>query len=102
MEIDDKIVTNFDLLKKYVEEKGYGFVFITHLNKRYGSYIKYCEEIGFTPNFSSHNPKYSRQYFIDKAKNKEPAIRVFTDNEQRALYKYFRGGIKELKMEILK
>ena len=78
----------------------YGGTFIFHLYKKYNSYIKYCNQLGFNPNFSNHNPKYSREYFINKAKGKTPSIRIFTVNEGRALYKYFKGGIKELKIEV--
>jgi len=74
----------------------YGGGFIFHLSKRYGSYIKYCNQIGLNPNFSNFNPKYSREYFINKAMDKEPSIRIFTSNEGRAFYKYFKS-IDELK-----
>lgn len=75
----------------------YGNVFLTHLYKRYGSYIKYCNEIGMNPNYSNFNPKYNREYFIEKALSNEPSIRAFTSNEGRAFYKYFKG-INELKL----
>jgi len=80
----------------------YGGGFIFHLNKKYRSYVKYCYQIGLNPNYSNFNPKYSREYFIEKSMNKSPSIRIFTINESRALYKYFKGGIKELKVEVQK
>jgi len=80
-------------------KKRYGGTFLFHLHKRYGSYIKYCNEIGFEPNFSNYNPKYSKQYFIEKALSNEPSLRIFTTNEEKALYKFFKGEIKELKRE---
>ena len=89
-----KVPTLIDLKERY----GGGFIF--HLHKRYGSYITYCHKMGWIPNFSSHNPKYSREYFIEKSKNKTPSIKIFTVNEQRALYKYFPKGIKELRREV--
>lgn len=80
----------------------YGGGFIHHLHKRYRSYVTYCKENGFDPNFSNYNPKYSREYFIKKAQDKQPSIRIFTINEVRALYRYFPNGIKELKEELKK
>ena len=91
-----KTPTLIDLKKRY----GGGFIF--HLHKRYGSYVQYCREQGFEPNFSNHNPKYSRQYFIEKALSNEPSIRIFTQSESRNLYVYFKGGIKELRKEVNK
>jgi len=78
----------------------YGNAFIFHLYKRYNSYIKYCNKIGFNPNFSNFNPKYSREYFMEKALSNECSLRIFTVNESRALYKYFPNGINELKQSI--
>jgi hypothetical protein len=75
----------------------YGGAMIFHLSKRYGSYIKLCHDIGLTPNFSNFYPKYSKQYFIEKALNGEPTVRNFTVTESRNLYKYFKGGFRELK-----
>ena len=75
----------------------YGGAFIFHLHKRYGSYVKYCHQIGMNPCYSSFNPKYSREYFIEKAKGKVTTMRIFTINEGRAFYKYFKGGINELR-----
>jgi len=87
-------------LTQLKERYGGGFIF--HLHKRYGSYIKYCNEAGLNPNYSNFNPKYSREYFIEKANGKTPSIRLFTVNEGRALYKYFPKGINELKREVNK
>ena len=83
-------------------QKEYGGGFIFHIHKRYASYIKLCRDLDIQPLYSNHNPKYSRQYFIEKALSNEPSIRIFTTNESRALYKYFKGGIKELKQIIEK
>lgn len=80
----------------------YGFGFVTLLHKRYGSYVSYCRENGFDPNFSNYNPKYSRNYFIEKSKGKIPSINIFNVNEQRGFYRCFPKGINELKMEVLK
>lgn len=91
-----KTPTLIDLKERY----GGGFIF--HLNKRYGSYVKYCNQIGMNPCYSNFNPKYSREYFIEKAKGKTPSIRIFTINESRALYKYFPKGINELREEVNK
>lgn len=90
-----KTPTLIDLKNKY------GQAFIFHIHKRYGSYVKYCEDMGFVPNFSNHYPKYSKEYFVKKAMNKKPSIRIFTRNEGRALYKYIKGGIPELKQIVL-
>lgn len=77
----------------------YGRSITWHIHKRYGSYIKYCHQINMEANYSSFNPKYSREYFIEKALSNYPAIRIFTVNEGRAFYKYF-NGIKDLKKTI--
>jgi len=79
----------------------YGEAFIYHLYKRYNSYVKYCNNVGFIPNFSNHNPKYSKEYFVKKAMDKEPSIRIFTESEGRNLYKYIKGGIPELKQLVI-
>lgn len=76
----------------------YGAVIMTNLALRFGSYVKLCKDMGFEPNISNHNPKYSREYFIDKIKSKDSTIRILTVNESRALYRYFPGGINELKI----
>jgi hypothetical protein len=80
----------------------YGAGFIFQLHKRYSSYINYCNSIGFEPNFSNYNPKYSREYFIEKALSNEPSLRIMTTNESRAFYRYFDGGIRELRKEVEK
>jgi len=80
----------------------YGGAFLFHLHKRYRSYVKYCYQIGLNPCYSNFNPKYSREYFIEKARGKTPSIRIFTINEFKALYKYFKGGINELREEVNK
>ena len=78
----------------------YGGIFITNLHNRYGSYVKLCRDSNWEVNFSNHNPKYSRKYFIDKVGDKKPSTRLFTLNESRALYKYFPKGINELKKAV--
>lgn len=99
LELKDKL-NKTPTLTELKNEYGNGFIFQIH--KRYGSYVKLCKDLDFNPNFSNHNPKYSREYFLEKAKQEEPSLRIFTRNESRALYKYFKGGINELKSEILK
>jgi len=54
-------------------------------------------KIIFESELKKHNPKYSREYFIEKALSNEPSIRIFTESEARKLYKYIKGGIPELK-----
>lgn len=78
----------------------YGARFSVLVHKRFNSYVKLCKDMNLDPNFSNHNPKYSREYFLEKALSNEASIRIFTLNESRALYKYFKGGIKELKKEV--
>jgi uncharacterized Zn finger protein (UPF0148 family) len=108
-------VCNLQIMQKVIELKDelgktptltqlrdrYGFNLITNLHSRYGSYIKLCRDMGMEVNFSSYNPKYSREYFIEKALSNEPSIRIFTDNEGRAFYKYFKG-IRELRQIVSK
>ena len=79
----------------------YGLTIMWHIHKRYGSYIKYCHQINMEANYSSFNPKYSKEYFIEKALSNEPSIRIFTDNESRAFYNYFKG-IRELRQVVSK
>lgn len=74
----------------------YGAGMMPLIHNRYGSYIKLLKENGITPNFSNFNPKYSREYFIEKFKDVEPSHRLLTINEGRALYRFFKS-IKELK-----
>ena len=77
----------------------YGGGIVTILHKRYQSYIKVCHNLGLEANYSSHNPKYSREYFLEKALSNEPSFRIFTTNEGRALYRWFKS-IAELKKEV--
>lgn len=79
----------------------YGSVIMTNLSQRFGSYIELCRDMELTPNNSNWNPKYSREYFIEKALSNDAEIRIFTTNESRAFYKYFKGGIKELRKIVL-
>jgi hypothetical protein len=76
-------------------KEAYGMGFIFQMRKRYPSYIAYCKHLGFEPNISNFNPKYSRDYFILKGLSKSPYLRILTLNESRALYKHFKGGVKE-------
>ena len=85
-----KTPTLIDLKERY----GAGMMSLIH--SRYKSYIGYCQTIGIEPGFSNHNPKYSREYFIEKALSNEPSIRIMTTNESKAFYRYFKG-INELK-----
>lgn len=78
----------------------YGSGMMTLLFMRYGGYLALLRSMGITPNFSNYNPKYSREYFIEKALSNEPRIRIFTTNEGRAFYRFFKGGIKELRVEV--
>lgn len=89
-----KTPTLIDLKKEY----GGGFIF--HIHKRYASYVKFCHNQGLEPCFSNHNPKYSQEYFIEKGLSNEPSLRILTTNEGRALYKYFKGGVKEWKKAV--
>lgn len=71
----------------------YGAGIIKILSLRYGSYLKVCKEMNFKPVYSNQNPKYSKVYFIKRAKEiskkKKLQIRDFTVSEQRAFYRYF-------------
>jgi len=89
-----KTPTLIDLKNEY----GGGFIF--HIHKRYRSYVKFCWKIGLKPVTSNHNPKYSKAYFIKKGLSAEPSIRILTTNEGRALYKYFKHGVKEWKKAV--
>lgn len=83
--------------------KRYGCAFVFHLHKRYGSYVKYCQDLGFDANYSNFNPKYTKEYFIEKALSNEPTMRIFTLNEYAGLRRHFgnltnlRKFIKEMK-----
>jgi len=100
LQIIEKILDLKDRLKKTPTlidlKKEYGGAFIFHIHKRYNSYIGLCHQLNLSPNFSNYNPKYSKEYFIEKALSNEPSLRIFTSNEKRAFYKYF-SSIKELK-----
>jgi hypothetical protein len=87
--MNGKTPTLIDLHKEY----GRGFIWQFH--KRYSGYLNFCKENGLELNYSSHNPKYSREYFIEKGLSNEASIRILTTNEGRALYKYFKGGVNE-------
>lgn len=78
----------------------YGAAFIFHIHKRHQSYIKLCRQLKLEPNYSNYNPKYSKEYFIEKGLSNEPTHRILTINEGRYLYKYFKGGVKEWKKAI--
>jgi hypothetical protein len=76
----------------------YGWGIMASIHSTYGSYIKVCNRLGLTANFSNYSPKYSREYFLEKALSNEPSFRIFTRNESRALYRWFKS-IKELQKE---
>jgi len=106
LQIKDRILKLHEQLGKTPTlidlSKVYGAGFMTLLRSRYGSYIQLCKNLGLEPGFSKFNPKYSREYFIEKAMNNEPSIRIYTINEGRALYKYFKGGIKEIRQIVMR
>lgn len=81
-------------------QEEYGKTIMWHIHKRYSSYITLCKNLGLEPAFSNFNPKYSREYFIEKGLSNEPSLRILTTNEGRALYKYFKGGVPEWKFII--
>ena len=95
-EMNGKTPTLLDLKDRY------GAIIMTLLHERFGSYVQLCRKIGLDPVTSRANPKYSREYFIEKILSNEPNFRIFTVNEGRALYKYFPGGMKELKEFVAK
>jgi len=64
----------------------YGSGIITLMHKRYGSYVRYCKQLGLEPNISNYNPLYTREYFIEKALSNEANTRIYTVNEMRGLY----------------
>lgn len=106
LQIADKILKLRDKLNKTPSlidlKEEYGAGFIHHIHKRYSSYIKLCRQLGMKPITSSHNPKYSREYFIEKFLDEEPNHRLMTVTESRNMYKYFKDGIKELKQAVEK
>jgi len=71
-----------------------------HIHKRYGSYIKLCRKLNLEPLYSNYNPKYSKEYFIQKGLSNVPSIRILTQSEGRHLYHYFKGGVGEWKQAI--
>jgi len=97
LQVTDKIMKLFIKLNKtpsLIELKDeYGFGIITLLRRRYGSYIEACKNFGLIPLFSNHNPKYSREYFINKRKESLKVLfsEIFDSNEQRAFYKHFKS-----------
>ncbi len=106
LQIMDRILKLRDKLGKTPTlidiKKEYGAGFVGHIHKRYGSYIKLCHENGMIPVHSSLNPKYSKEYFIEKGLSNEVSHRILTINEGRALYKYFKGGVNEWKKAVEK
>jgi len=96
-------------LTELIDEYGGGFAYAIH--NTYGSYIKLLRNNGMEPVTSSHNPKYSKKYFIQMGVNaimdgKElKGTHILSINEQRYVYKYFpsqtewkKAVIKELIM----
>lgn len=80
-------------LVEVLDEYGQGTVSV--LYARYGSYIDYVRSLGMVANFSNFNPKYSKEYFVDKGVNEArlgnvvAVKKIFNESEQRNLYKYF-------------
>lgn len=82
----------------------YGGGFSTLIHNRYKSYIDYIQSLNMTPLFSSHNPKYSYEFFIEKAKEsirgrQDFSIKkIFTQYEQRRIYHFFGswGNLKSI------
>ena len=105
LQICDKVMKLKDKLRKTPTlidlQNEYGNVFIGHINKRYKSYIKLCQKLEMTPNFSNYYPKYSREYFIEKGMSIYPSIRNLTRGEGRALYRYFKS-VKDWKKAVEK
>lgn len=83
-------------LTQIIEKYGGGFAGIIH--NRYGGYIKLVKMLGMKPLPSSHNPTYSRKYFVDRgivfAKEGKMLIprQLFSTNEERSLLKYFKSS----------
>lgn len=76
----------------------YGAGTITLLHYRYGSYIKFVRSLGLVPVFSSYNPKYSKEYFINAVRLAQKAgiekialSKIFDENEQRAFYNHYKS-----------
>ena len=82
-------------------QKKYGDAFVGLLAKRFRSYINVCSRLEMEAYFSKVNPKYSREYFIEKALSNPNSEKVFDINESRAIYKYIKGGMTELNEIIL-
>jgi len=105
LQIKDRILKLKEKLRKTPSlidlKKEYGGGFIFHIYKRYQSYIRLCRNLDFEPVTSKDNPKYSKAYFIEKGLSAEPSIRILTTNEGRALYNYFKHGVKEWKEAVM-
>jgi len=98
LKLSDKLGKTPSLIDLQTE---YGKSIMWHIHKRYSSYITLCKKLGLDPCFSNFNPKYSREYFLEKGLSNEPSIRILTTNESRALYRYFKG-VKDWKNTIKK
>ena len=73
----------------------YGSVIQGHIRNKFGSYIKLCRREGLEPRTSNYNPKYSRAYFIHRARGypKSMPLKYFLSaNEQRAMLRYFKNA----------
>lgn len=88
-------------------QKEYGGGFIGAIRVRYGSYIALVRRLGYTPLPSSHNPKYSKEFFVQKGvkavtkENKQlKLMHIFSESESRHIYRYC-GSWKKLQRAIL-
>lgn len=97
LKLADKMGTTPSLIDMTME---YGSTVSYHIRRKFQSYISLCRRLKLIPVYSSRNPKYSRQYFINKimeAPIEMPIKDILSSNEDRAMYRYFKGGAKELK-----
>lgn len=111
LQVVDKIRILADKLGKtptlleIIAEYGAGFSFAIH--KRHGGYIALLKKMGLEPVTSSHNPKYSQEYFVKKgveaALNNNPLVgsQIFNQSEARNIYQYFTSQ-KEWKREVIR
>jgi len=80
----------------------YGGGFVTTIHSRYQGYINLCRKLNLEPGVSNHNPKFSKEYFINKGveayrkRGKWQIKEIYSENERRYIYKFFRG-YEELK-----
>lgn len=80
-------------LTEVIEEYGQAMASMMHL--RYNGYLSFLRDNGWTPVVSSHNPKYSKEYFLNiglKAlKSGKPLVgrKLLDENELRNIYNYY-------------